>query len=1507
TTLAGRPPELAGAERMVGLFINTLPVRARWAPAERLADWLAGLQAQLAELGQHEHAPLYEVGRWAGAPSGAPLFDSLLVFENYPVDEALQASLPGLEITATRSVEADHYPLSLAAVPGPPMRFVLSHDRARVDGGTAEWLLAQFMRLLDRMVERPEALVGDLWALEGDERQRIIVDWNATRAEFPRGACLHDLVAARTREAPDAVAVARGGERWSYARLEARSNALARALGARGVGPGAVVGVCLGRSGELVAAQLALLKAGGAYLPLDPTHPSERLAYLLEDSGARLVITDAQAGAALPSPRAGLDRLRVDEAPGDADAPSELPAPDGGARPDDLAYVIYTSGSTGRPKGVAVTHRNLVNFVSWYARACSLGPSDRVPLLSGLTFDASALELWPALAAGASVHVPDEEARSRPGRLLAWLAEQKASVAFAPTPLAEALLQEPWLEGLALRVLLAGGDALRQRPEAGWRARVVNVYGPTETTIVATTAEVDARAGEAPPPPIGRPIANARAYVLDEALGPVPAGLPGELYVGGEGVARGYSGRPGLTAERFLPDPFAPEPGARMYRTGDRARFLDDGQLEFLGRIDRQVKLRGFRIEPGEIEAALHELEGVAAAAVVLREGRLVGYVVPRPGRALDPGALREALARRLPASMVPSAFVLLDALPLTPHGKIDWRALPPPDAAEARGPEGGEPRGVAEAMLASIWGELLGRERVGRGANFFELGGHSLAAMQLASRVRDAFGVELSVRAAFEAPTLQEMAALVERARRGERVLPPVTASPDRGPAPLSFAQERLWFLDRLSPGNPAYNVPLTLRLRGPLDAGALEAALGALVERHDVLRTVFADEGGRPSQRVVSECALALPLERLEGASDEAIRQAAEAEATRPFDLGRGPLVRAKLLRLADADHVLVLTAHHIVCDAWSLGIVAGELSSTYVALTRGEAPGLPELPVRYADYAAWQRERLGPEALAGEIEWWRARLEGAPSALELPTDRPRPPARALQGGHLRAHLPAEVAGPLRELCRREGVTPFMALLAAFYALLCRQSGQRDLVVGTPVAGRPRPELEPLVGFFLNTLALRVRVGEAASFRELVGRVREATLDALAHQDLPFERLVEALKPPRDPSRSPIFQAMFVYEGPAPALALPGVEATPLDVEPGWAKFDLTLSARDDAGGGLDCSWEYDRALFDAETVERLAAHYGRLLAGALADPDRALGDLPLVTDEERRLLLEAGAGGPRAAWGPLAEALTEQAGRTPDAVALAFGGREISFAELDARSNQIARALRRRGVGPGGLVGVCLPRSLELPLAVWGALKAGGAYVPLDPDYPPARLEQIARDAGLGLVLCAAETAALVAGAEALPLGEGSAAWAEPADPLAPGASAESLAYVLYTSGSTGRPKGVAVRQGAVRNLVAALRSALALPARPLRFSLNGPLAFDTSVKQLFQLLDGHALDVTPDEVRYDADALIGYLERQQVDVFDCTPTHLRALLAAGLGGRARPGLKVLVGGEPVDPAL
>ncbi|MET0398828.1 MAG: condensation domain-containing protein, partial [Longimicrobiaceae bacterium] len=955
----------------------------------------------------------------------------------------------------------------------------------------------------------------------------------------------------------------------------------------------------------------------------------------------------------------------------------------------------------------------------------------------------------------------------------------------------------------SVKTLNLGGEALPNELAQALHAlgtveTVGNLYGPTEDTTYSTYARVERGAGRVL---VGRPVADTRAYVLDGRLHPVPAGVVGELYLAGGGTARGYAGRPELTAERFLPDPFGP-PGTRMYRVMDRVRWTAGGELEYFGRTDFQVKVRGFRIEPGEIEAALQRHEGVAAAVVVARadatgDTRLVAYVVPAGGEVAAAG-LRAHLRAHLPEYMVPSALVTLAELPLTSSGKLDRRALPAPESGDAAG-EYLAPRTPDEEILAGIYADVLRVERVGVEDGFFELGGHSLLATRVVSRVRQAFGVELPLRALFEAPTVGALAARID-ALRGEDAgpqAPPLVPVPrDGSPLPLSFAQQRLWFIDQLEPGSAAYNMPFALRLRGPFDPAVLERSLAEIVRRHEALRTVFATVDGEPVQVVRGSATVALPVTDLrdlpEAQREAEVLRLASAEAARPFDLAAGPLLRASAVRLADAEWAVLFTLHHIVSDGWSMGVLVRELSALY------EEAELPALPVQYADYAAWQRAWLTGDVLEARLAFWREQLGGSPPLLELPTDHPRPQAQDPRGGSVGIHLPADVARELRALSRREGATTFMTLLAAWQLLLARYAGVEDVSVGTPIAGRTRMETEPLIGFFVNTLVLRTDLSGEPTFAELLARVRETTLGAYQHQDVPFERLVEELAPERTLAHTPLFQAMLVLRNDDPGeLRMGGLDVEPLGAgAEGIAKFDLTLGLAADEQG-IGGSLTYRAELWERATMERMAGHFARLLEALVADPALVAADAAFLGDGEREQLLvewtDTRAGDP--AGELVHDLVAAQARRTPDVVALVHGGEATTYAELDAAASRLAHLLRRRGVGPESRVGVFLERRPELAAALLGVLRAGGAYVPLDPAYPRGRLGWMIEDAGVALVLTTTRLADRVPGAPVLALDAAAAELAaEPAAAPESGVGPENLSHVIFTSGSTGRPKGV-----------------------------------------------------------------------------------------------------------------
>ncbi|MEW5927673.1 MAG: amino acid adenylation domain-containing protein, partial [Gemmatimonadota bacterium] len=1351
-TVSGRPPELPGVDRMVGLFINAVPVRARVPADAVLAPWLQELQARQAEAREHEHAPLTDVRAWSELPAGEPLFDSLLIFENMPMDVSDSERRGGIEIAGFRAFERTNYPLTLVAAPGEGLVLRAMYDADRLDGGAVRALLGHLRTLLEAAARDPEARLGDLPLLDAEERRRELEAWNATAADFPRGERIHDRFEAVVRRAPDAVALTFRGESLTYAALDRRADALARRLAALGVGPESRVAVCLERGPEMVVALLGVLKAGGAYVPVDPAYPTERVAYVLEDAGVAAVVTESALAARLPT--GGAEIVCVDETPlPPTPSPARGEGENDGARfvcpatAENAAYVIYTSGSTGKPKGVAVPHRAAVNFLDSMRARPGLAADDVLLAVTTLSFDIAGLELFLPLTTGARVALADRETAGDGALLRDALAATGATAMQATPATWRMLLEAGWTGSPGLKAL-CGGEALprelaeRLLPAVG---ELWNLYGPTETTIWSTVERVGPGEG---PVSIGRPIANTRVYLLDRGVEPVPAGIAGEAYIGGEGVARGYLGRPELTAERFVPDPFAAEPGARMYRTGDLARRRPDGALEYLGRTDSQVKVRGFRIELGEIEAALALHPEVGEAAVVAREdasghARLVAYLA---GAAV-PAGLREFLRGRLPEHMVPSALVALDAFPRTPNGKTDRRALAALEVAAGGARDAYvAPRTPEEEIVARAWSAVLGVERVGARDGFFELGGHSLLAMQVVSRVRAALGVEVPLRAVFDAPRLDAFAERVRRARAGDAdVPPPLARAPRDRPLPLSFAQERLWFLEQLDPGGAAYVMAGALRLAGALDAAALEWSLGEVVRRHEALRTTFRTVDGVATQVVAEAGAWTLPVEDLSALPEdereaEARRRVGE-ETSRGFDLERGPLFRALLLRLSGEEHVLAVAMHHAVSDEWSVGVLVREMSALYAARLRGEDAALPGLPVQYADFAAWQREWLRGEALERQLAFWRGRLADAPRAIDLPTDRPRPPVWSGRGALHAFALSAAVAERVDALARERGATPFMVLLAAFQLLLARWSGQETVVVGTPTASRQREETEGLIGFFVNMLALRADVRGDAGFAELLGEVRETALDAWAHQDLPFERLVDELHPERDRSRTPVFQVAFVMQNvPTAAARLPGLAVAAQEgVERRTAKFDLTLELAPE-GDGLRASVEYATDLFDAATVARLAEHFGLLLDAALATPETPVADLPLLTDAERAQL---------AAWNDTAEGfdgagetlhalIGAQAARTPDAVAVAFEGETLTFSELEARADALAATLRTLGVGPESRVGVCMERSTELVVALLGVLRAGGAYVPLDPGYPAERLAYMLADAAVPVLL-------------------------------------------------------------------------------------------------------------------------------------------------------------------------
>ncbi|HEX5753854.1 MAG TPA: amino acid adenylation domain-containing protein [Archangium sp.] len=1518
-------------EGLVGFFANTLALRVE-APGEvSFRELLKRVREACLGAYAHQDVPferLVDALQPVRDLSRTPLFQASFVLQGAAPFAALE--LPGVaveELDFEPGVARFDLTLFMRETAAGWVG-LWEYDGELFDEATVARMAAHYARLLEGALADPERTLAALPMLSEAERRQVLVEWNPTRTEYPREACLHELFEAHVARQPEALAVEYEGERLTYAELNRRANQLARHLRRLGVGAGTRVGLCASRSLELVAAMLGILKAGGAYVPLDASYPRERLAFMGEDAALPVVLTQPELVSKLPPLSAKVVPL---EPRWDAFASESGEDPGERSGPEAMAYVMYTSGSTGRPKGVCIPHRGIVRLVcgTGYVR---LTEAERVTQLSNTSFDGSTFELWVALLSGGCVvGVPRETALS-PRALAAFLREQRISTAFLPTALFNQTVAECPEAFQTVKYVMFGGEAadvksLRRVLERGAPRHLVNGYGPTENTTLSTFHEVREVPEGAVSVPIGRPLANSEAYVLDAWRQPVPVGVAGELYVGGDGLALGYLNRPELTAEKFVPHPFSTEPGAKLYRTGDLVKYLPDGRLEYLGRRDEQVKVRGFRIELGEVEAVLAKHPGVREVAVVARDAspsgkHLVAYVVTSPlpsgegrgegatGPGFKPEELRTWLKQTLPEHMVPSAFVRLEALPLTPNGKVDRKALPAPEAEGTEREGYVAPRTPMEQLVADVWAPLLGLARVGARDHFFGLGGHSLLATQVVSRLREVLHRELPVRVLFESPTVEELARRLEAPAEGTRAFrpPPLLPMPGDGVPPLSFAQQRLWFLDRLEPDSPLYNVFLALRLEGALDTAVLERSFHALLQRHESLRTVFPQGERGPFQAISARGELPLEVVDLrelpgDAREAEALRRAGE-EVRRPFALAAGPLLRVALLRLGEAEHVLVLVVHHIVSDGWSLEVLVRELKALYEAFLAGGESPLAGLPIQYADYARWQREWLRGEVLEAQLAWWREQLRGAPPALELPTDKPRPPVQSYRGAWHRIHLPLALTEGLRELSRREGVTLFMTLLAGWQILLHRYSGQEDVCVGSPIAGRGHAGLEGLIGFFVNMLVMRARVRGEEPFRVLLGRVRETALGAYEHQDVPFEMLVDALKPTRDTSRAPLFQVAFALNHAAPQLALPGVVSRPVELHSQTAKNDLLL-ALTETEEGLEGGLEYNTALFEASTLARMAGHLRTLLEGVVADAGQRVSELPLMGEAERAQVLVEWNG--RRAGYPQDTCshhlIEERVALTPDAVAVAFEDSQLTYRELNQRANQLAHRLRSLGVGPEARVGVCLERSLEMVVALLGVLKAGGAYVALDASYPSERLAFMMDEARMPVLVTSRALAdGLPSRGERRVLldAEAGVLALQPEDNPAPDVGVDHLAYVIFTSGSTGRPKGTLLTHRGLCNTVLAAVETRGLHAgsRVLQY---GALGFDVSVTDIFPtLVVGGCVVMAPRESLLPGAPLDALLKKQRVTLWAMTPS----VLAQQEG--EYPALETVVsGGEACTP--
>ncbi|SFJ64648.1 non-ribosomal peptide synthetase [Thermoflavimicrobium dichotomicum] len=1359
-----------------------------------------------------------------------------------------------------------------------------------------------FLRLLEESVMRPEGTIRTYSILTSEEEQ-LIRSWNQTEKSYPQDRYVYQWIEQQAEKISNRLAVVSQNGQLTYGELNRNANQLAHYLQKRGVRSGDFVAICLERSCDLVVGLLGILKAGGAYVPIDPTYPKERIAYMLQDSCVSLIITKSHLIDKLEGGSKRLICLDLDEEEIARESEGSIQAND---TLDDLAYMIYTSGSTGQPKGVMISHRSILNLIFWHLRTYQVTSEDRMTLLAGTAFDASVWEIWPALTAGASLYIPDEEVRMSPLALKEWLIENQITISFLPTPLLESVLWLDWPKQVTLRKLLTGGDQLRFYPPHDFPIDVVNHYGPTENTVVTTMFEVPKGIRRKTVPAIGRPIANTEVYVLDAYLQPVPIGVPGELYVGGAGLAQGYFQREVLTKQRFIPHPFHSDPGAKLYRTGDLVRYLEDGNLEFLGRLDHQVKIRGYRIELGEIEAVLNQHPKVRESLVMAHEDesgekRLVAYLVIS-GEKLDDW--RSYLKGKLPEYMVPTVYVVLDSFPLTPNGKIDRHALPVPEMdTEAYL----TPQTETEKQVAEIWGKVLKLEKVGLNDDFFALGGHSLLAGQIVSRINQMFGLDLSVSILFEKTTVRELVEWIDRSQteHHHRLLRLERTDSSKKMIPMSYAQQRLWFLHRLNPQLAAYHIPFLLRLKGTLHCDALKWSMEQLVQRHEALRTRFTEIDGQAVQILTDEIKISWTVKDLRQTTDpeKEAMSFVHREAAEPFDLQRGPLLRVHLLRVADGEWLLLLHMHHIISDGWSMEILVRELFQFYAAYIEGRTTlDLSEIPVRYADYSEWQKVWLQKDAMKQQLVYWKQKLKNVP-VLELPTDRPRLSEQTFKGTTYQQIIPDELVTALRKLSRQEGTTLFMTLLAAFKVLLSRYTGQSDIAVGSPVAGRNHPEVENVVGFFVNSLVFRTDLSGNPSFREFLHRVRNVAVEAYANQDIPFEQVVHELQPERSLSYSPLFQVMFgLQDLPEVLETVPGLQVETIGMEHKTSKFDLTLmmyQKRDQ----LLAAFEYNTDLFDESTIRRMADNFVTLLWGIVSTPTQVISKLPLLSEQERRQLDQ---------WNETAldirpvcihQLFEQQAQQTPNQVALLTDTESLTYRELNERANQLAHYLRSMEVGPEVLVGICMERSTDLIVGLLGILKAGGAYVPLDPAYPKERIAYMLEDSRVKVLLTQEkllselpDTSAMVVclDRDQQLIREKSIKNTE--SEVQP----EHLAYVIYTSGSTGNPKGVMIEH---RSTVTLIQWAyhVFLPDELKGVLAATSVCFDLSVFEIFVPLGCGGMVILADNALE-----LPYLAaRHQVTLVNTVPSAAKELLK--IGGFPSSVKVVNLAGEPLPQTL
>ncbi|KRB71687.1 non-ribosomal peptide synthetase [Noviherbaspirillum sp. Root189] len=1521
TVLIGRTQGHEGTDRALGLFMNTLPVRIRIGE-DSVQKGLRTVHALMADLLRHEHASLALAQRCSAVPPQTPLFTSILNYRHNPhagrsgSDIAAPAS-PSPTNSATRNFELrTNYALTLN-INDEGEGFVLNAQACSPINPQRihTYMQTSLAQLVDALECAPDTPLNVIDVLPPEERQQLLVEWNATSADYPRHLCIHELFETHAAAAPESVAVVHRERSITYCEINANANRLARHMQRQGILPGMPVALLLDRSIEIITAEIAAVKCGAVFVTLDLGAPAARHLFIIEDCQASMVVTDS--GVSLPVPD-GVMRLDLDTV--------DLGTSDTGnlsvsVSSEAAAHITYTSGSTGQPKGVIVPHRAIgrVAINNGYA---SFNGSHRFAYSSNPAWDANTLEVWVPLLNGSSIAVIDQPDVLDPQRFRESLRAHAVNVLWISVGLFNQYAGFLTDVLPKLNYLMVGGDALDPRVIAqamrnGRPEHLINGYGPTETAVFAITHEVASVAEDEKSIPIGRPISNTQIYILDSRGYPTPVGVTGEIHIGGVGVALGYVNQAELTAERFIPDPFADATGALMYKTGDLGRYRDDGVIEFRGRNDFQVKVRGFRIELGEIEARLSAYPGIRESVVLVREDRpgdkrLVAYYTaaddaPKPSFE----ALRAHLQETLPEYMLPTAFVRLDTFPLNPNNKLDRKALPEPGIQAIATDDKDLPRDEIETAIARIWCAILKIERAGRTDDFFDLGGHSLLAVRTASRVRDVLGVEISVTELFLRPTLEEFANSVKAAARSS--LPPVQLVARDLPLALSFAQQRLWFLAQMEGVSEAYHIPIAFQMTGPLHVGALRQALDCIVARHEALRTTFALFEGKPAQQILpKDIGFSLQEHDLREYidRDKELERLLDETANAPFNLIDGPPIRGCLLQTADDQHVMMVTMHHIVSDGWSLGLLTTEFCTLYRAFVQGQPDPLPPLAIQYADYAAWQRRWVDGAILERQADYWQRTLADAPVLLELPTDRPRPAQQSYTGGTVILELDAQLTAALKDLGQRHGTTLFMTMMTAWSVVLARLSGQSDLVIGTPTANRLRAEIEPLIGFFVNTLAIRLDLSGNPTLEQLLLRVKSQALAAQENQDLPFEQVVELVRPPRSMAHSPLFQVLFGWQNNDQGeLDLPELALAPVSTGSEMAKFDMSLNLAE-ADGRIVGALVYAAAMFDQDTVERHLGYVRNVLVAMVTDDQQPLDQVSLLDTAARQQILKDWNRTDAARSFQTVHALFEEQARSnPHAIALVAEQGQFTYGELNAKANQLAHYLRSLGVVAETRVAICVDRGLDMVAGLLAILKAGGAYVPMDPDFPGDRLAYMLQDSAPAVLLTQRNLQHVAASHQIQTVYlDADTAFLDAMPDTNPATVSlpNHLAYVIYTSGSTGRPKGVAIEHGALSNFLASMAKEPGLEPGDVLLAVTS-LSFDIAGLELYlPLITGARVVCARREAALDPAQLSTLICAHDVSMMQATPSTWRMLLQEDWSPFPRT-LKVLCGGESLPAAL